>query len=418
MNPLGEAAPAAWAADADKRVAHNSVWLFLGRLGSQGLVMLLAILIARRLGEAGLGQYAFLTSLVFLGNLGSTFGTDMLIIREVAARRDFALLPAALYVQLGLAVPLIGLAFLFAPALPNQSPEAVPALQWYSLALVPLAFYSMFSSALRGIERMDVFTWLNLASAAILLGLGAAFIRPGSGALQLALVLLAAQCAAAVLAGWLCRRYLPRPLPLSSDWTAVRGVLRRGAPIAVLGILGALYQRSAIYLLAGLQGAALTGLFSAALRIVEAAKIGHVAVLSALFPAMSQAAGNRAARRGFAGWLAGLLALAALLGAGLYAAAGPLLQLLYGGEFAASAPALRWLAWMLAPMTVSHYLSLRLLAAARERAIALALAAGTLALVALIWQQPGDLAAVGRSVVLAEMLQASILIIAWARRVK
>jgi O-antigen/teichoic acid export membrane protein len=400
-------------------VAKNSAWLFAGRLGSQGLAMLLGILIARRLGEAGLGEYAFLTSVVFLGNLGSTFGTDMLIIRELAAKRDFGLLPAALAIQLGLSLPLIAVAFLFAPALPNQTADAIRALQWYSLALIPLAVYSVTSSALRGIERMDVYTWLNVASGAILLGLGAAFVRSDSTALTLAVVLLAAQTLAALLAAGLCVAYVPqmRSAP-RFERSEIARVVRLSAPIAALGLLGALYQRGGIYLLSLLQGAALTGAFSAALRIVEAAKIGHIAVLSALFPAMSQAnhSETRAYSKVFSISALGLLGLAALLGLALFVAAGPLVTFLYGNEFVGSAYALRWLAWMLVPMTVSHYLSLRLLAAAREPAIMLALAASTLLLAALVAIQPGDLAAVGRAAVIAECVQAAILLAAWVRR--
>lgn len=419
MNPATESLSAAWAAGAGRRVAANSAWLFAGRLASQGLAMLLGILIARRLGEAGLGEYAFLTSVIFLGNLSSTFGTDMLIIRELAAKRDFGLLPAALMVQLGLSLPLIAMAFVFAPGLPNQSADAIRALQWYSLALIPLAVYSVASSTLRGVERMDVYTWLNVASGAILLALGAAFVREDSTALTLAAVLLAAQTLAALLAAWLCAAYVPQVRAgLHVHRSELVRVLRLSAPIAVLGVLGAMYQRSGIYLLSLLQGAALTGAFSAALRIVEAAKIGHIAVLSALFPVMSQAAQGKQApyTRVFSVSLLGLLGFAALLAAVLFVAAEPLVTLLYGVEFAESAAALRWLAWMLVPMTISHYCSLRLLAAAREPAIMLALAVSTLLLAALVAAQPGDLAGVGRAAVVAESLQAAILVAAWMRR--
>jgi O-antigen/teichoic acid export membrane protein len=236
--------------------------------------------------------------------------------------------------------------------------------------------------------------------------------------LTLAAVLLAAQSLAALLAAGLCAAYLPQTRNMSLRSNNIVSVLRLSAPIAVLGVLGALYQRGGIYLLSLLQGAALTGVFSAALRIVEAAKIGHIAVLSALFPAMSQApqSEGRAYGKIFSASLFGLLGFAALLAAVLFAAAGPLVTLLYGSEFNESASALRWLAWVLVPMTISHYLSLRLLAAARESAIMLALAVSTLLLAALIAAQPGDLAAVGRAAVVAECVQAAILLAAWARR--
>lgn len=424
MNPNSEAALASLAdgIGLGRRVAKNTAWLLIGRVGSQGLAMLFGILVARRLGEVGLGQYAFITSVIFLGNLATTFGTDMLIIRELAAKRDLSLLPASLFAQLGLSLPFILLVFLFAPTLPNQTKDAVVALQLYSLALIPLAFYSVFSSALRGVERMDSFTWLNIFNGSLLLLLGFFTIRPKTSVLTLAEILLVTQLLSALVAGLLCVAQIQG---ISRTWFFTRPTLVRlfriSAPIAVLGLLGALYQRMAVYLLATLQGAAATGSFSAALRVVETAKVGHVALLSALFPAMAQAnlAGPALSRyqKVFSSSLIGLLTFATLLSILLFLFASPVLIFLYGPKFNAAIPILKILAYVLIPMTFSHFLSLRLLAAAQERAIMIALGVSTLLLVAIIilalptW---GTQAA-GWGMLIAEAVQASLLIFSWRR---
>jgi PST family polysaccharide transporter len=422
MNPNSEAALAAVAdgVGLGKRVATNTAWLLAGRLGSQGLSMLFGILIARRLGEMGLGQYAFITSVIFLGNLTTTFGTDMLIIRELAAKRDFALLPASLIVQLGLSIPFILLVFIFAPSIPNQSPEAVLALQLYSLALIPLAFYSVFSSALRGVERMDSFTWLNVLSGFILIIFAIIFVHPQTSVVTLAAILLAAQTLSTLAAALLCVVQIPG---FRRAWHTSRAMILRlvrlSAPIAVLGLLGALYQRMGVYLLATLQGAAATGSFSAALRVMEAAKIGHIALLTALFPAMSQAnlglADARAFQKVFSSSLNFLLAFAILLAIVLFFFADPILVVLYGAEFESSIPVLQGLAWVLIPMTFSHYLALMLLAASRERAIMLALGVSTMALAGIIvaglprW----GVQTAGWGMLVAETIQAIALLLSW-----
>jgi O-antigen/teichoic acid export membrane protein len=421
MNPVSEIAIAP-TASAGRRIAKNAVWLLLGRVGAQALAMLFAILVARRLGEAGLGQYATITSVIFLGNLTTTFGTDMLIIRELAGKRDLSMLPAALLVQLALSLPFIAIVFFLAPYFPNQDTQTIQALHLYSLALVPLAFFSVFSSALRGFERMDTFTWLNLANGAVLILLAAFALTSTSSIITLAWLLLIAQCVSALLAGWFCLSQIPA---FAKAWrtsrSAVTRLLRLSAPIAVLALLGALYQRMAIFQLSALRGAVDTGIFSAALRLMEAAKIGHVAILSAMFPAMSQAAivGSKPDeyRAMFRSALIVLLGLSLVLALALFSFANPLLTILYGAQFSASAPALRALAWVLLPMAVSHYLSLQLLAQAAERAIMLALAVSTLALAAAIWfALPAfGLPGVGWSMLAAEILQATILLIAWQR---
>lgn len=405
-----------------KRVAKNTAWLLAGRLGSQGLSMLFGILIARRLGEVGLGQYAFITSVIFLGNLTTTFGTDMLIIRELAAKRDFSLLPASLILQLGLSIPFIFLVFIFSPSFPNQSTEASTALQLYSLALIPLAFYSVFSSALRGVERMDSFTWLNVLSGSLLIVFGLLFIRPDTGVLSLAAILLAAQFLSALAAAILCALQIPG---FQRAWHTSRKVILRlvrlSAPIAVLGLLGALYQRMGVYVIAAQQGAAATGSFSAALRVMEAAKIGHIALLTALFPAMAQANLGVARAGGFqkifSSSLTILTAFAVVLAVILFTFAGPILLLLYGHEFESSIPTLQILAWVLIPMTFSQYLALMLLAAHRESAILLALGVSTVALTAiiLIGLPRWGAQAAGWGMLAAESIQAALLITSWGR---
>lgn len=422
MNPNSEAALAAVADGVGlrKRVAKNTAWLLAGRLGSQGLSMLFGILVARWLGEVGLGQYAFITSIIFLGNLTTTFGTDMLIMRELAAKRDFSLLAASLIVQLGLSIPFIFLVFIFAPSIPNQAPEAILALQLYSLALIPLAFYSVFSSALRGVERMDSFTWLNVLSGSLLIVFAFLFIRSGTSVVTLAAILLVTQTLSAVAAAVLCALQIPgfRRAWHTSRATILR-LVRLSAPIAVLGLLGALYQRMGVYLIATLQGAAETGSFSAALRVMEAAKIGHIASLTALFPAMAQAnlgvAHANAFQKVFSSSLKLLVTFAGLLAAVLFFFASPILVLLYGAEFKSSVPALQGLAWVLVPMTFSHYLALMLLAAHRERAIMIALGVSTAALAAMIivgLPRLGTQAA-GWGMLVAESIQAGLLIFSW-----
>ena len=80
------------------RVGLNTAWLAAARLGSQLASALMAILVARQLGQAGLGAYAFFSAVILTGNVLTTYGTDTLLIRELAGSRDprSALLAAAL----------------------------------------------------------------------------------------------------------------------------------------------------------------------------------------------------------------------------------------------------------------------------------------------------------------------------------
>ena len=396
------------------RLGKNSLWLLVARIGAQALA-LFTILLARKLGSVGFGEYAFFTTAIFIGNVLSTCGTDMFFIREIAARDDLTHLPAALWIQLFLSGLLIVGIILGAPALPNQSPASIQALQVYSLTLIPLAFYSVFSTALRGRQRMDSCALLNLAGALLQVVVVFIFVASGDGVVALAALLLIAQGILALLAGWMCTRQIAgfwRGWRFS--WKDVRAVLIASAPLGVLGVLGMFYQKLSLVLLSTLGGAALTGFFSAALRVVDASKTVHLAVFTSLYPVMSQAQVDssgpmaEAIRLSWKLLLAGAVAVA--LGLSLLAA--PVVNLLYGAEFEPTASVLRIMAWMLIPYTVNSFLTLAFVASHKARAVSRALTASLLGLglLSLWWIPAHGLGGAAWAVFSAECLQAVLLL--------
>jgi O-antigen/teichoic acid export membrane protein len=399
-----------------QRVAGNTLWLLVARLGAQGLMVAFTLIIAQRLGEAGLGAYAFMAAVIFTGNILTTFGTDMLIVREVAATGKAHLLFPSLVLQLVLSTLFILLVYLGGSALPNQDPQAVQALKIFSLALIPLSFYTVFSAALRGYERMDSFMWLNLVAAFLQVGLVWLFIRPESSLVVLAELLLGVQIGVACLAAIFCQAQIR---DFSYGWKLTGGsisvLIRASAPLAGLGLLKVLNQRLSVVMLFILAGEAATGWFSAALRTVEAVQIGHIAVLGALFPVMARTyAGGfedtRSWRKISSISFRSLLILGVGAAALLTLLAPWLVELLFGSRFEPTVPALRILAWTLIPYSVNIFLSSDLLAAGRERQVAIALAAGLLILVGLngLWIPRWGLLGAGLAAVIAEAVQAGI----------
>ena len=196
------------------------MWLLAARLVGQGLGLLFTAVLARALGQAGLGQFAFISAVVFIGNAVTTFGLDTLLIREVAASRrpegttrDDAgraaptsvaqMVSAALLIQLALAAVFVAGLWLLAPRLPNQTPATLPALRLAALALFPLAFSTVDSALLRAHERMAHFLLFSLTTATALALGGLALAIGGGGLTAAAAVLVLAQVAGALAAAGL-----------------------------------------------------------------------------------------------------------------------------------------------------------------------------------------------------------------------
>lgn len=355
-----------------KRIGRNTLWLGLGRVGTQALMLALNVLIARRLGETGLGNYAFIVSAVMVGNVVTTFGTDMILIRRIAATRDLSMVPAAVAIQMPLSILTILVFVLWPDNWLMVPPEVDKALRLYSLALIPMALFTPLSALLRGIERMDLLTWVNVSTALGQVALATAFIQPDSHLTTVAAILLVTQFYAALVLAILSFATVP---DLRAGWrwslTTLRTVFVKSMPVALLGIIGVMYQRMTLVLLTLLADSSMTGWYAAAARLADAPKLAHYALLGALFPVMAhstaQPAPANAAPTLFRTALLSLLALSAGAGLFIILLADPLTTLLFGPSFTPAIPTLRLLALSLIPFTLTTYFSLRFLAGGYEK---------------------------------------------------
>lgn len=340
-------------------VHANALWLLLERAGTLALVLAFTVGVARQLGEAAFGQWAWLAALTYLGNAFTTFGTDTLLIRNIAQTRSYQQVAAALVWQLTLTGAwwlVIVLALIFIPA------ELRWSLIVASLALWPLAFYSVLSAVLRAHQQMLRFMLASLGMAFFQLILAGLWVRAGDGVLKVATIAALASVVGAVLAALFLRGVAPlRILFLSITLTEIKALVRSAWPFAALTGCTILYQRLSVLLLAPLAGEAATGLFSAAARLADGLKLGHYAVLGALLPALSQ----HPRRSKNALWF--LLTLALGLAFSVSTLAPTLIQTLFGPRFAPSGAVLAVLAWLVVPYTITAYLSVTHVARGAEQ---------------------------------------------------
>jgi O-antigen/teichoic acid export membrane protein len=398
-----------------KKLAQDSFWLLLARIGAQGSMVIVTYLLAWRLGAAGFGEYAFMATAIVIGNTLTAFGSDMALIREIAAKDDFSNVLSVLILQLFLSFVFIGFVFLIAPSFPNQTSGSILSLKVYSFALIPLAFFTVFTSILRGVQRMTAYAWLNLGIALLQVVVIAIFVQRGTKIVTLAYVLLGVQSAGTILAGILC-------LPLISNlhhWNfsldKLISLFALCLPIGLIAILGILYQKMSLAMLSFLGTSVMVGLFSAAARVMEAARIGHIAVFTALYPAMAQV--NWDAQKTFRfSWIA-LLLISVTGSFLLFILAKPIVVIFFGAEYQLSIVVMKILAFTLVPYTVNSYLSLMFLAQKREGTV-LRISGISLLLILLLdlWLIPRTgLAGASWAALIVESIQAILFLWVWMR---
>jgi O-antigen/teichoic acid export membrane protein len=204
------------------------------------------------------------------------------------------------------------------------------------------------------------------------------------------------------------------------SWHKTTVLVRSSAPIALIALIGILYQKISVYMVSTLDGPAPTGWFSAALRVMEASKVIHLAVLTALYPVMAHVS-NMAPPAGEGGmqwkkpWQGDfkqswklLLAGAVAVSLVIFIFAGPIILRLYGPEYAPAVEGLRLLSFILIPFTANTFFSLAIFANRKEQTVMRVQLAGLATLIALNawWIPRWGVAGACLAFVLAETLQA------------
>jgi O-antigen/teichoic acid export membrane protein len=328
---------------------RNSFWLMFARLTAQGLAILFTALIARKLTLNDFGHFAFIASVLLVGNTFTNFGTDTLLVREIArAGKVTPLASQALALQLILSA-LFCTAIIFSRDKP---------LLLYSLALFPLAFFSVNNALFRALDRMDLFWLLSLANGVI--QILAAYIS--LDVITLCIFLLIGQFILSIVSCIICFAFLPdfSLLPLID----IRPIVKLTLPFAALTILLVLIQRLGVLSVSSLLGDSDTGLFSSASRVVDGLKFGHYAILGALLPALSR--GSPESWQNFRKAFYLLMFVSAIFAISLFIFSSPIITVLYGSEFLPAVDLLSLLGWSLLPYTISSFISYHLIARGLE----------------------------------------------------
>ena len=393
-------------------LGKNILWTVLSRFGAQGIAVISNVLLARYLGSIGFGEYAFVSAVILIGNAFTTFGMDMVLIRKISSTHDYSDLPAALVIQLLIAIVFIAGVFILSPSLPAGN-----SLQIYIVSLIPLSFFTVFTIALRAAQFMGSFSFLHFSVAIFQMISVFILFAFGGGVEHLVILLLSAQFLGALLGFILCVTQLKDfPHHWYVDWNRILLLLHSSTQMAVIGTLRLVYEKMAVTMLPMLTSVNVTGLFSVSARILDASKLGHMSVLSAMFPEMAR---ENSLHRYFSdrskrNYIL-LLFAAILLSLGLFVFAEPIIHLLFGKEFRASADALRILAWIVTPYFVVTYYSLAFVAIHIERPVLIALIASLLLLaILLIWWSPlYGLLGAAFAILCAEIFQAVFLWLQW-----
>lgn len=348
-----------------------------------------AVVAARTLGVGTFGVYGTVAALAVILSILSTLGMMQLLVREIARTpaRAEELVGAAHAAKAASGLVMVAATAGLAAVLLGDVPGAVPAALLLGSAYALGSFVENLGAYVQAMERMGGWMQAQALFGIVSGGLGIALVLGTGSLVWFCAAPLAGQ---AVALAWLLAR-VPRPVRWA--WSAPGGQVRRLlldlVPFALSTVALTAYYKVDVLLVERWRGAAEAGVYAAAYKFVDVAQALALVVAMAVYPRLSRAAaealrergggGDAAARRRWAATrVAELLLLASVPAAGvLWLARAPIVEMLFGGAYAASAPVLGILAPVL-PLLALNALGAYILAAAERMGLVAAVFGGAL----------------------------------------
>lgn len=271
-----------------RRLAINTILLsateFLTRLVSLALV----ICVARRLGPAMMGIYAFALTFVNLFDIFVNFGLDRFIQREVGRQPDLA---GPLFSQvfcLKVLIYLTSAVIITVLSLTIVEPGLKRWVVW--LLSASLFFKTNITSTncfFRAHQRAKYEALVVISFRLVYGGTGLAAILSGQGLLTLAGLELVAQAGACSLAWWLFVKKIGNPFN-QVNWRQILELVKATKDFLFIRVVLTVLISLNVFMLSFMAGDVATGFYSAAFRLTSSFDFLPDAFTGAFLPELSR----------------------------------------------------------------------------------------------------------------------------------
>ena len=328
--------------------ARQAVWMFLARSLRLLAVLFAGVWVSRYLGPEGFGRFSYALSFVALFSAIAHLGSDDILVREFIVRPEGVgtrtILGSSIILRgcSGLTMAIVALVSGAVVA----GPHVMPLIIVFVLAGFAESLARVFEKYLEahGLGRFlacgqAVAGFLSVSATcwAITQGAGIWFLAVTRGAESVALLILLAIVSLRALGG----------ISFRVDTRFIGRVLRQSWPLAVTSVFVLLYMRIDQVMLRHYMGEASVGHYSAAVRLVEVCFFVPMVLANALFPAVLAVREDQGGLYRLRTQVLhdAMLWLGLAVAIGMTLLARPMIVLVFGKEYRAAAPVLRYYAW-------------------------------------------------------------------------
>jgi len=281
--------------DVVRRVFRNSAIPIASQLLVRGVDLAVAIVLLRLLGPAGNGQYALAVVIWLYVKTISDFGLSLLVTREIA--RDPGQLgklvgASTLFRWLMFSVVLIpALGYVIVrwstEGIDNEGALTIAVLL---LSIIPASYGEAVSSALNGLQRMELAAWINIGVSVARAPAAAVLAATSFGVVGVALAALLTSFVSAVAFHRALYAVTDQPINWALDRHTTRTLARESWPLLVNALLISLFFRVDVFIIQAVQGDAALGIYDAAYKPINLLTIVPAYATLAVFPLLAQRA--------------------------------------------------------------------------------------------------------------------------------
>jgi O-antigen/teichoic acid export membrane protein len=331
-----------------KRIAKNSIFIFLGDAIGHILQLILVVYLVRYLGAATFGKYAFAFAFTSLFMILSDLGLSEMSIREIArdtskAGEYLTNISITKFILSLITIVLIVVTI----NLMHYPWDTILAVYIVGGATVFTSFTTSFRSVFRAFERMEYETITKIVERLLIFGSVLPVLFLGYGLIEVVSAMLIAQALIFLFTLVILIKKFTRP-KLTFDFSLSKALIKEALPFGLAGVFALIYFQTDTVMLSVMKGDAVVGWYNAAYRLVMGLLFIPAALVGALYPVLSRyfTSSKDTLMLIYEKSFKFLLILAIPLGIGTTLLADRIIIFLYGEDFTPSIIALQILIWV------------------------------------------------------------------------
>jgi O-antigen/teichoic acid export membrane protein len=342
-----------------RRIFKNTAVLASADIITRLIRFALVIVIARTLGPAGYGIYAFAFSFAEIYGVISDFGMSNLIIRDTSRNTKYLgrYVGNILFVEAAVSVAAYACLFVLV-GLMNLPQEKAVIVYMAVLAYMLIALAQVVQATFKAHERMEYAAVLNVTQHAVTVVLGIIVLYLGYGLLALALTFVVGSVINLAASLTLASTRFARP-KFRLQPRLLMYVLKQAPSFGLIVLFTLIYYKISTLLLSFIQGDVATGWFNAAYAMAVSLAFLPAAFMGALFPVMSRlhVSSHDLAKRIYNESFRYMIILGLPLAFGTTMLADKVIDIVYGAQFYNSAAVMRIVIWSVSLLFLNYVLS-------------------------------------------------------------